>query len=256
MLMVWGAYQDGNGTFFIDSCIEFNNYGGAGDGTAIIGVSVNNFIDYSVAPTMVSNGGFEDWQLGAMDYYTGYEDYVNGLSSAFFGSGGGVRPHLPPIRESISLTTPQVTNYQALSMTLVEGNFTWVFKIKNGHIAEGYYNAFGDSVGDAELFIPSFNPSNSYVAFLPVDFENLVVTSKYWVFTGRTLEPFCTYKLMWTDVLWNVVVTPITQVSTGSYLFNFNNTFTGILIENTPPNSYLTGLTTGTTPCYTLPSPP
>lgn len=283
------AYQDGNGTFYIDSCIEFNNNGGTGDGTAIISVSVNNYIDYALTSTAVNNGGFEDWQLGAMDYYTGYEDYVNGQSNAIFGSYNGlsgVQPQstsstaeysvsvgigleglelefivtLPSgSSESISLAAPQSTYYQVpfINLGFYEDNFTWAFSISNGNTAaEGYYNAFVDTFGDAELFIPSFNPSNSYLAILPVYFENLVVTSEYWVLTRDIWEPYCNYELMWTDALWNVAIIPTTQISTNSYLFNFNYTAAGYIVGNAPVNSYLTGLTTGTAPCYNLPSSP
>ncbi|WP_143701268.1 hypothetical protein [Vulcanisaeta thermophila] len=270
------AYSDGNGTFYIDSCLEFANIDDVGYDTAYIIASVNNYIDYALTSTAVSNGGFEYWQLGVMDYYTGYEDYVNGQSSAFFGSYNGlsgVEPQSTPLTmhyivgvgtgpvgpvlkfavtssgsEGISLTAPQNTMTSLPLATPYEDNFTWVFKINNGYTAAGYYNSFVDPIGDAVLFIPSFNPSDTYLAILPVDFENLVVTSTHY------FGLFCTYELMWTDAEWIVIITPVTQTSSG-YLFSFNDTGVTYFPGNIP-NSYLTGLTTATTLCNSLPTPP
>lgn len=265
------AYSDGNGSFYIDSCLVFYDVGGFDDaGDLVVEAQVLNWIAYTIKnSTLVNNGGYEYRQLGGIDYYTSYVDYAYGQSNAFIsniGGTGGLEPQPSSISsytisfgvtESISLTYGPYITAELGDNTYTANNYTWVFTINNGsQPSQQYSNTFIDPFYDAYLVLPDFTPSNTYTAILPVYFENLVVTGINYVSDVYSTVEVCNYEQMWSNVLWYVSINPIQQVGNGQYLVSLTNSYSGIEYANAPPGSYLTGLVEGTyVPCGNL-SPP
>ncbi|WP_054856186.1 hypothetical protein, partial [Vulcanisaeta sp. JCM 16161] len=221
------AYSDGNGTFYWDTCLEIGNQiQQASSELYWLAMNTVGFVAYGESSTMYNNGGLEDSQIGAIDYYSGYSPssttYVADPGWANFGNGwlpkptGGISGYSigvglgTGISVSVSISMPVGTESIGGSYgpstqvdygyTQTLGNITWTFNIGQSADNAGFANVFEDNT-PAMLSIVNFNPSQQYVATFNVDFENNAITAQY---------P-CAYKVyqtIWAQTTWEVIVTP------------------------------------------------
>lgn len=223
--------------------------------------------------TMYNNVGYESYQAGAIDYY-GYKQYSSDATNALIGDPGngnfGSGSWNPPPTSSISNYTlsfgvsavgiPTVSVGIALppgtsesisgslnpaASTSLPGvpviqvsNITWTFNIYKSVNQEGFPNSFED-ITPANIFLPNFNPSQSYSAIFNVDFENYAVTAQY-------ICAYYTTETIWTNVGWNINVAP--QSATTS---NVTQTYPGIYLQVPSGSPYVSGVTSSwvLTPC-------
>ena len=236
------GYSDGNGSYYWDTCLLASNYI---FGIEPPGVPINviGYETYMEKPTMYDNNGYEGYQVGAIDYYTGYKMYEEGIVNAFVGDGGGF--------EWVPQPTTGVSSYEIISSGTISlsqspvgitslpnvphitvSNITWVFTIGNSGSNAYFPNAFED-VSPATIYIPSL-PTESFAAF-PIDFENYAVTSQelcsYYAY--QTI----TYQTIWVKAWWVIDVIPSSSSTVN--LPSMVTTWTSI---NTPSNSYVSGV--------------
>ncbi|MGC9135902.1 hypothetical protein [Caldivirga sp.] len=274
------AYIDGNGTFYWDTCLAVGNsiYNVTYPGYApayYLQAQVAGYEDYYENSTMYNDGGFEGYQVGALDYYYGYQQYSYGYSSGLIGDMGnanfGSSSWNPPPASSISsytvsfgltfagipsvsvsITLPAGTSESIsgsqnpaastsiLSVSVIQvSNITWTFNIYHSAQA-GFPNAFED-IAPPGIFLPNFNPSQSYYVVFNVDFENYAVTA----------HVFCRYlttETIWADAEWNINVVP--QSTTTA---NVTQTYPSIYLQVPYGSPYVSGVSSSLVP---TPCPP
>ncbi|GGP20134.1 hypothetical protein GCM10007981_06980 [Thermocladium modestius] len=271
------AYSDDNGSFYWDTCLDLSNsineeqLSGYGP-TYYLTANVIGYESYFESSTMYDNGGFEVSQVGAIDYYTSYQQYSAGGSNAFIGDQGGgtfgssswdppstsetasytvsigvglsgssvsVGISLPAgTSESISGSLNPAKTISFNGWTVEVSNITWAFNIDRSANQQDFPNSFED-VTPAGIYLSNFNPSQQYLAFFNVDFENYAVTASY-------ICDYYAYQTIWTDAQWQISITP--QSSTTASITGG----TGIYLSpNAPPGSYVSGMSSGVayTPC-------
>ncbi|ADN50426.1 hypothetical protein Vdis_1037 [Vulcanisaeta distributa DSM 14429] len=248
------GYSDGNGTYYWDTCLLASNeiFGGA---PSSVPINVIGYEAYLESPTMYNNGGLEGYQVGAIDYYTGYQMYKEGEVSTFVGDGGptqwipqsigstsipfiGIGISLPAgTSEMISLSqNPGYSTSLPNVPTIILSNITWTFSIGASGSYATFPNAFED-ISPASIYLPSLS-TESYAAF-PVDFENNAVTS--WVYCA-----YYTYQTIWVNAWWVIDVVP-----SSSSTVDLSITAAYWNLANAPPGSYVSGVSSGIvyTPC-------
>ncbi|WP_245522501.1 hypothetical protein [Vulcanisaeta distributa] len=265
------GYIDGNGTFYWDTCLAVANsineeqLGGYSP-TYYLAVQVLGYENYYESSTMYGNNGYVVSQLGAIDYYYGYQQYSAGVTNAFVGDQGGgtfspsswnpraisntasytvsfgvTVTGIPSVSVSISLPTgtsesiggslspAETTSFNG--WTVEVANITWTFNIGYGANQRDFPNSFED-LTPANMYLSGLTSQS--MAVFNVDFENNVVTAQY---------P-CAYEVhqtTWADIEWVVIVTPqsstIANISGKPYIYS-----------QSPPYSYVTGTTTYAVP--------
>ena len=83
------GYSDGNGTYYWDTCLLASNYV-FGNVMPSFPINVIGYENYLESSTMHKNGGFEIYQVGAIDYYMGYRMYNESITNALIGDGIGL----------------------------------------------------------------------------------------------------------------------------------------------------------------------
>ena len=262
------AYSDGNGTYYWDTCLVAGNtaYPIQSSSWYWLPINVLGYEDYLEKSTMYNNNGFIISQLGAINYYYSYEQYKAGLTNALVGdlNGGGFS-----INSWNPLPMSSVNNYGIFLGTGIEGfplitdvfgiskaisisgslnpsmfinipgamvqvpNVMWTFNIDQSGDGVGFPNAFED-ITPAGVFISN---SSFNVAVLNINFKNTVVT---------TLYP-CAYEtiqIIWVQITWSIIV--ITRSSTTISLPTLP------ISANTPPNTYVSKVTSYTVPILCL----
>ncbi len=195
------AYNDGNGTFFWDSCLTVSNriLKASPVGPWYLTVNVFNYEGYFELSTMYNNGGFDGYQIGVIDYYYGYEMYMRNITNALIGDMGSIAPSTL----STSATSVHVSWSQLVSvvhgLTMTIGNITWLFHVDKASDDIAFPNSFADE--SAAIYLLSFNESRQYLAEFMVDFENNAVTK----------DLPCLYAVtqtVWVGVTWDVYIIP------------------------------------------------
>lgn len=271
------AYTDGNGTYYWDTCLAMDNIAYAVNPRESnwywLPAEVLGYEDYYESSTMYNNNGYVDSQLGAIDYYHGYQLFNEGVTNDLIGDPGdglfgisswnppstssvtsytvsvGVSLGIPTVSVGISLPTgtsesisgsespPAATGIPG-EPTVQVPNITWIFSIGYGANDKGFPNSFED-IAPANVFMPILS-SQSAAAF-NVDFENNVLTA-------QIPCAFDVFQTIWVDTTWDVVVVP--QSSSTVSLSQSNLLLNNV---NAPPNTYITGITSYITPNFCPP---
>ncbi|WP_264890749.1 hypothetical protein [Vulcanisaeta souniana] len=263
------GYTDGNGTFYWDTCLAVANsineeQLGGYNPTYYLAAQVLGYENYYESSTMYGNNGYIVSQLGAIDYYYGYQQYSAGATNAFIGDQGGgtfspsswnppstsntasytvsfgvTVTGIPSVSVSISLPTgtsesisgslspAETTSFNG--WTVEVANITWIFNIGYGANQRDFPNSFED-LTPANIYLSSLTSQNT--AVFNVDFENNVVTAQYPC-------AYEVYQTIWADIKWVVIVTPqsstAASISGQSYIYG-------------SPYSYVTGVTSYAVP--------
>ncbi|WP_245522484.1 hypothetical protein [Vulcanisaeta distributa] len=260
------AYVDGNGTYYWDTCLAtFNPLGNTGvrlyyPPAYYFLINVLGFEAYTESTAMYDNYGYINDQVGAIDYYSGYQLFKEGITNALVGDVlGGFNTESwnpPPISTSsydaffgvylggvpsvtvgmdlplgasetiIASFNPQAAP-ELFGMMIQVPNITWIFDIGYGANGAIFPNSFED-ISPASVFMPNLSFS---IAQFNVDFENSVITAQYPC-------AYEIYQIIWVDTTWDIVVVPqsggTVSLSQSSLLLNS---------ANAPPGTYITGIT-------------
>ncbi|MGC9170277.1 MAG: hypothetical protein ACP5HD_05985 [Thermoproteus sp.] len=278
------AYADGNGTFYWDTCITIGNtvleeYLSGHNPTYYLPMQVIGYESYYETSTMYNNGGEVVRQLGAIDYYYGYEMYQNGITNAFVGDIGdsafspngwnppptsstsaytitfgtspgpeGATSYLsvkiaspPGASESIGGSNSQSTTIYVNDVTVKVSNITWTFDIGQSASNYPFPNAFED-ITPVALILPSFSLSNAYNAVFAIDFDNYVYTSTVAFVPPAPYGGICYYyttENIWARVYWAIYIVP---QSSGAA-----STSPDVVIWPQVPGTCISGVSSGTT---------
>ena len=262
------AYMDGNGTYYWDTCLVANNLiTETNTGLHYFPINVLGYEAYTESTTMYDNGGRVDYQVGAIDYYSGYQLFNEGITDALVGDQTGAfstNSWNPPPTSSTSSyevflgldlgEVPSVTvgidlplggsetisasqnpaGSTVLYDTYIQvSNITWTFSIGYGANNEAFPNSFEDQT-PAAVYIPNLSSPYIYAQF-NIDFENNAMTAYYPCL-------YDTVQIIWVDTTWDIVVVP---QSSGTVSLSQS----GLILNNVnaPPNTYITGIASYTT---------
>lgn len=260
------AYQDGNGTYYWDTCLVANDLlGNTGTGLYYFPINVLGYEDYYESTTMYNNNGLVSDQVGVIDYYFGYQLFNEGITNALVGDPGNggafatsswnppttstsgydvflgidIGGEVPSVTvgidlpigtsETISGSLNPAMGISLYGTTIQVPNITWTFNIGYGANGAAFPNSFED-ISPANVYIPNLSSSYIYAQF-NVDFENSVVTVQYPC-------AYEIYQIIWVDTTWDIVVVPQSSgtVSLSQSSLLLNN-------ANAPPGTYITGIT-------------
>ena len=266
------GYQDGNGSYLWDTCLLIGNTVAylANNPSGVLyylPTTVVGYEEYQESSTMYNNNGYEGYQVGAIDYYTGdawyNESYTNALVAdpvgATFNSNSWNPPStsstsqyeiflglevagqeiVPFIGVSISLPTSEIISASTNPWDEIElppgakvlvPNITWTYNINVGGSNVGFPNAFEDITPAMTIFS---SLSTTSVAAFPIDFENYAVTSQVpygscYYYTDQTI---------WVNAEWYIVVVP-----QSSNTVSLTSTSITLIPGNAPFGSYVTGV--------------
>ncbi|WP_243679037.1 hypothetical protein [Vulcanisaeta distributa] len=255
------AYADGNGTFYWDTCLAVGNVVNVewlmGHNLVywVPPVGVIGYENYLEDSTMYYNNGFVVSQLGAIDYYYGYEQYSAGITNTLIGNQGGAGVWGPAPMSGVNqygvflLGVVSVIPFIGVNMTLPPGatedignllsptetisfngwtvevaNITWTFNIDYGSNQKMFANAFENLL--ANLFIPSLTSVSD--AEFNVHFDNYVIT------LYRPYEYFTT-ETIWVNTTWMTIFIPQSSTVVSIPMYHQQS--------STPPsNSYVSGV--------------
>jgi hypothetical protein len=237
---------------------------------------VYGYINYEPSQTLVNYGGWIVYQLGGIDYASSYWNYYKtGLTNAFVTtSASSLQPlntqsssyyiyninvgvnlieysFSDPTVEKITLSGNILNNINEINGLAII-NYTWTYSI-NGISGTNpifgikpYANGFVDN---SPASIAMFeNQTSPYTAYLPIYFENYVVTSRtYSLFQEHCILPTTTTQTIWVDTYFYFYV----QLGS-SNVANVVSSPHFIPSSSTPPNSYITGISSETHYGYPL----
>ncbi|AEA12221.1 hypothetical protein TUZN_0731 [Thermoproteus uzoniensis 768-20] len=275
------AYADGNGTFYWDTCTTIGNYiyrvqAPNNNPTYYLPMQVIGYESYYESSTMYNNGGEVVRQLGAIDYYYGYQMYQNGITNVFIGDIGGgafspsewnppptgstseyniyfgisfrngfifpfigVETTSPPgTSESISCSNSQSLTVYPNGVTVEVANLTWAFDIGQPASDSNFPNYFED-ITPAALILPSFSQSNAYSAVFGIYFDNYVYTSTVISSSPSGICYNYITQNIWARVYWAIYIVP--------QLSGATSTSSNIVIRPQVPGTYISGISSGST---------
>ena len=261
------GYQDGNGTYLWDTCLLIGNTVAylANNPSGVLyylPTTVVGYEEYQESSTMYNNGGYEEYQVGAIDYYTSdawyNESYINALVADPVGATfnpnswnspltssitsyeitlglAGLIPTFSvsiklPVSESISASTNPWNEIELLpGAKVLVPNITWTFNIGATGSDVNFLNAFED-ITPAMTVLSSLSTTST--AAFPIDFENYAITK-----TGLC---YYDHEIIWINAEWYIVIVP--QSSSTVSLTQSSLT---IIPGNAPSGSYVSGVSSG-----------